>query len=294
MITSYCRWWRTLNRSPKTLENYRYTLERLAVRLGSPDGGDYDTKLDRHLRTATIDDLRGYLGDRLEATSPGTAAVDFRAMRSFYAWLVAEGEIDVNPALRLRTPKVPETPVRVATEVVYRRLLAACPKATTAGRRDAAIFAVLWASGVRRGELAALDVSHVDLDERVLTLPLTKSGRPRRVPLDDTAAAVIDRWLRRRGFEPGPLFLAERGGRLTSNGIGQMIERRRDAAGVAVAEVSAHAFRRALSERWMLAGGNETTLRTIQGWSDASPMPGRYTRMAKEQLAHAEYRRLLG
>lgn len=107
ILTSYARWWRTTGRSPETLRNYVYSLERLAHRLGGQ----------RQLADARLADLRDYLGDRLEATSPGTASVDFRAMRSFYGWLVEEGELDVNPAAKLRGPKVAETPVKVAGEL---------------------------------------------------------------------------------------------------------------------------------------------------------------------------------
>lgn len=280
ILTSYARWWRTTGRSPETLRNYVYSLERLAHRLGGQ----------RQLADARLADLRDYLGDRLEATSPGTASVDFRAMRSFYGWLVEEGELDVNPAAKLRGPKVAETPVKVAGELDVRRLLAACPKNSDAGRRDAAVIAVLWATGARRGEVARLDVEHLDLEAGTITIGKTKNGMPRRVPLDVDALGRLDRWLRRRGYDAGPLFVAERGGRLSSNGIGQMLGRRSEAAGV---EVSAHTFRRALATRWLRAGGGETALRSIAGWTSPA-MVGRYTRMAAEELAHAEYRRLLG
>ena len=281
IIDSYALWWRGTGRSTKTLENYRYSLERLAERLGGQ----------RQLVTATLDDLRSYQADRLEATSPGTASVDFRALRSFYAWCDAEGELDGrNPAERLKGPKVHETPVEVATEVDYRRLLAACPKTTVAGRRDAAIIAVLWGTGMRRGELVVIDLEHLDLDAGTLQIRKTKNGTPRRVPLDVDTLALLDRWLRRRGYDAGPLFPAERGGRLTPNGVGQMIQRRCELAGV---DVSAHQFRRALATRWLRHGGTETGLRSIAGWKSPA-MVGRYTRMHAEDVAHEEYRRLLG
>ena len=58
-----------------------------------------------------------------DEVGPATLSNDFRAVRSFYAWLAEEGDIIVNPALGLRGPKVPETPVPVADEVTYKRLL---------------------------------------------------------------------------------------------------------------------------------------------------------------------------
>jgi integrase len=281
ILDSYALWWRGTNRSAATLQNYVYALERLAVRLGGP----------AKLRDATIDDLRAYQADRLAATSPGTASVDFRAIRSFYGWLLDEEEIDRNPAAKLRGPDVPETPVKVATETDVKRLLARCPRSTDAGRRDAAIIALLWATGARRGEISRLDVEHFDAEYGWMTIGKTKNGTPRRVPLDVDALAALDRWLRRRGYEPGPLFKSEHGRRLTPNGIGQMLARRCDEAGV---DVSAHQFRRALAERWLRAGGGETQLRSVVGWKPGSPMVARYTRMAAEELAHVEYRRLFG
>ena len=68
-----------------------------------------------------------------------------------------------------------------------------------------------------------------------------------------------------------------------------MFERRRSEAGVTI---SAHSFRRALATRWLRAGGSEVGLRAVAGWRDPA-MVARYTRMSAEELAHAEYSRLM-
>jgi integrase/recombinase XerC len=280
LVTSYARWWRTTDRAESTLQCYVYVLNRLHDRLGG----------DRGLLTATKADLEEYLVERIAATCASSASVDFRAVRSFYAWALAEEEIEANPAARLRGPKVDEAPVKVATEADYRKMLAVCPKRTLAGRRDAAILAVLWATGARRAEVSRLDVDHLDMDHGTIIIGRSKNGTPRRVPLDVDALAALDRWLRHRGYEPGPLFPSEHGGRLTPNGIGQMIVRRNDEAGT---DLSAHQFRRALAARWLRAGGGESALRSMAGWKSPA-MVGRYTRMNAEELAHVEYRRLFG
>ena len=195
----------------------------------------------------------------------------------------------MNPAAKLHGPRVPETPVVVASEIDYRRLVAACPKTTWAGRRDAAIIGMLWWTGCRRGETCVVDVSHVDLEAGLIIVPRTKGGVAKRLPIHPELAGLLDRWLRRRGFDAGPLFPSERGCRLTSSGVGQMLERVGDRAGVSV---SAHTFRRALATRWLRAGGSEVGLRAVAGWKSPA-MVARYTRMSSEDLAHPEYERLM-
>ena len=280
MLTSYLRWWKLQARSEATVRNYVYALRRFAVHLGGED----------RLARATRDELEEWLAGRLDEVSAATVSVEYRAVRSYFGWLADEGERVDNPAKGLRGPRVVETPVPVADELTYKRLLATTKGSSLLDRRDAVILALLWHGGLRRGELVVCDVTDVDLDAGVVEIPTTKGGRPRRVALHPEAVGLLDRYLRRRGPDDGPLLLAERGGRLTSNGIGQVLHRRGEIAGVTV---SAHSFRRALAVRWLRAEGSTSGLMAHAGWRSEA-MVRRYTRMSAEELAHAEYRRLLG
>jgi integrase len=278
LLRSYRRWWSTTGRSPATGDSYVSVVRRFAETVD--------------LIEATRADLEGFVETRLAVVTDATVSFDCRALRSFYGWLADEGELDVNPAARLRGPKVAERPVPVAAEDDFRRLVASCDPRTVEGRRDAALISLMWYCGIRRGELAALDVGHVDLDESRITLPRTKRGLTRRVPLTSAAAHTLDRWLRKHPTLEGPLFVSQRGGRLTANGIGRMMARRGEATGV---QVRSHAFRRSLAVRYLTAGGSETNLRAICGWSDSSAsIVRRYTRSCAEDLAALEFRRLLG
>lgn len=216
------RWWRTRGNAETTLNTYRNSLRLL---VGDVLDGDEDALLevDREL-------LESYVDRRL-TKSVNAANSDVRAFKPFYGWASGDGdEIDTNPAVRLRRLKVSEPPVKVATDEELEEHIQVCGR-DGLGRRDAAIIATLY-SGPRCGELVVVDLEHLDLEEGWLTIPRTKGGRPRRIPLHPTAIAAIDRYLRWRGEEPGPLFLSHRGGRLSPNGLGQMIRRRSDEAGV--------------------------------------------------------------
>lgn len=83
-------------------------------------------------------------------------------------------------------------------------LLAACPAGTPAGIRDAAVLAVLYTAGLRRAELAGLDVADVDAPERSLRIR-GKGDRERLGYVTEDAAGLLDRWLAVRGRARGPL-----------------------------------------------------------------------------------------
>lgn len=292
LLTSYIRWWKTTNRSMKTVENYGYILERFAAAVWSTDHPEPPTTRDltHALTHARKHDIIEYIAGRLDGVSPATVSVDARAIRSFYDWLHAEGEIATNPAVGVKGPAVPETAVPMADETHYERLLATCRRRDSwINRRDAAIISMLWHGGFRRGELCVIDLRNLDLDAATVVLTKTKGARPRVVRLHPEATNLLDRFLRVRGDHDGPLFPSERrAARLTSNGIGQMMQRRCETAGVSI---SAHAFRRALAVRWRKADGSTSGLMAHAGWASEA-MVRKYTRMAAEELAHVEYDRL--
>jgi integrase/recombinase XerD len=280
LLDSYLRWWRMSGHADATGENYVRQLRRFSKTIGG----------EHLLPTAQRHQLEAYVSDRMSEVSPDAATYDVRAFKSFYGWLHAEGEVDYNPAAKLKHPKVDEPPVTVAVETDYRQMLAVCDRTSKVGRRNAAIIGMFWSTGMRRGELVGLDVDDVDLNSRTARIARTKTGKPRTVPLSDECIQLLDRWLRKRGSEPGPLILGRTGKRLSSNAVGQMFSNVATEAGV---DVTSHSFRRALGTRWLAAGGSETGLQSVAGWT-STRMVARYTRMNAEELAQDEDRRLFG
>ncbi len=93
--------------------------------------------------------------------------------------------------------------------------------------RDRALLRLAFDLGLRRGELASLDLEHLDLEAGTLAV-LGKGQEGRELltlPLETTA--VLHTWLEQRGLEPGPLFInfdrAQKGRRLTSASIYRMV-----------------------------------------------------------------------
>lgn len=258
---------------------------------------------DHHLELTSVtrSDAEQYLDERQAAgVGASTRHVDWRVLKALHRWLHDEGESDANPMARVKAPKVSETPVRVLDESEYRALVRTCDRRTTGGRRDEAILSLLWWSGLRRSEIVGLDLAGLDLDRHRVTVGsrtfTTKTARTRHVPLAGETIAALDRYLRRRGYGEGPLFLSERGDdhddrRLRPNSV-QLMLRRRAVAAKLGRPVGAHEFRRAMAVRHKRAGGSDPALMAIAGWSSIR-MVDRYTRMEREELAAEEFHRLI-
>lgn len=252
------------NRSPKTVLSYLGTAGRLVAYCkdhGLPDD------------TERIDapHLRAFLLAETERTSPVSAAVHYRNLRVLFNWLDREGErVSPNPMARVDEPKAPRQVKQVLTTAQLAALLKACSGADFEGRRDTAILRVLIDTGVRVSGLAGIRTADVNLPGKTIAVTL-KGGEQILVPLGKKAAAALDRYLRARarhvhGDSPW-LWLGIRGHNAAHfgvSGIGDMLERRGEQAGIA--GLSPHWFRRTFARDWLDAGGSELDLMKITGW----------------------------
>jgi integrase/recombinase XerC len=239
-----------------------------------------------------------WMTDLLATGAPGNANNKYRSVQQWFNWLLAEGEIEVHPMARMKPPFVPEKPVPLVPDELIRKVLDQCKGRDLMSRRDTAIIRLIWDTGARLSEIAALNVGDVDLDTDVIHV-LGKGRRPRAVPFGPKTGQALSRYLRVRAADKWGhherLWLAEKGrGPLTPNGIKLMLRRRGRIAGVNDAigrNLHAHLGRHGVAHEWQAAGGNEGDLMRIMGWK-SSQMPKRYGSSAADQRAHAAARRL--
>jgi integrase len=268
------------------------------------------------LADATTDDLTEYLAERLERVSPNTAIVDRRQLRAFYAWACGgdDAYLDHNPARRVEPikgedPDPDRTPV--IEEWAYRALLATTRgRATQAGarracdRRDAAIIALMWDSGMRRAEVTRIEYRHVDWDAGTIHLVRTKgrtSTRSRDIPIGDEAFEALTRYVHDRGEHDGPLFESigyVKGSRrrraLAPNSIYLMLHRRAELAtrtqrGLpGPLHAPAHSFRRASTINDIDDGLTPRTIQVLKGWKQDGRQLGRYSKLVESRQAIEE------
>jgi site-specific recombinase XerD len=275
---------RAERKSPQTIKSYG---DAVRAFLRWCDEHGHPPALDREL-------MKGFVADLLDGgAEAATARARQLGVRRFSAWLTEEGEIDDDPLLGLKAPRLDAKVTDSLTDDELKRLIKACGGKEFRDRRDEAIVRLLLETGMRAGELLGLTVEDLDLIRGLVTVRRGKGGKGRVVPLGPQTARVIDRYLRARRThrlaETPALWLGDRGKSLEYYGLRRTLQYRAELAGIK--DFHPHLTRHTAASRWLAAGGSEGGLMAVAGWSTRD-MIDRYTKSTAAERAAAEARNL--
>lgn len=247
------------------------------------------------LETADRADLETYLATlQSEGAARATRARRLSALKQFYRFLTDEGVRADNPALRLKGPGKPARLPGTLTEAEAEALIEAARSHgpdPAARARNACLFELLYATGLRVSELVALPHAAVrGAPEMVLVRG--KGGRERLVPLSDPARAATAAWLAHRdrleaaaGSARSKYLFPARGaeGHLSRVRFHGLVKEVAVRAGLDPALVSPHVLRHAFATHLLAGGADLRVIQTLLGHADLSSTEI-YTHVLDERL----------
>jgi integrase/recombinase XerD len=206
----------------------------------------------------------------------GLAATSIRraqsALRTYFAFLLADGVVTADPTERLESPRVTRRLPDFLTIEEVERLLDAPDPTRPLFWRDRAILELLYASGVRVSELVELPLSALDLEEGLATI-FGKGSKERLVPVGEPAGRAVDRYLREvrptldKGHGQGRVFLNARGRPLRREAVWSLVADAARRAGIAK-HVSPHTLRHTFATHLVEGGADLAAVQELLGHAD--------------------------
>jgi integrase/recombinase XerD len=274
--------------SPRTLDAYQRDIGKLV---------EFLNQRDIHtIAKADTRDIREYvyrLKDQgLQATS---IRRNLSAIRTYYAFLLAEGHVTADPTDRVDLPK----PWRKLPNVLGRddvvKLLEAPDPGDSLYWRDRALLEFTYASGVRVGELIALKVRNIDLQEG-LAIVEGKGSKERVVPVGRSAIQALAVYLRdirptliRKNDPEGVAFLNARGTPMSRMGAWKILRKHVERAGIRT-RVTPHTLRHSFATHLLEGGADLAAVQEMLGHADIATTQI-YTHVEREYLRdiHRKY-----
>jgi integrase/recombinase XerD len=232
-----------------------------------------DTTLD--VRDVTLQQISDYLAHKkrlgLSASSIKLVVV---AIKIFFRWLLARGRIAQDVAEPMSLPRTERYLPETMNELQVDRLLDGVLDGSSHTLRDRAILELLYASGLRVSELVNARLEHLDLDSRIIRVT-GKGNKTRLVPVGQRAIDAIQTYLagerphfvkKKTGSE---LFLSDRGTRLTTVRIWQIVKQVAKHAGLDL-NVYPHLLRHSFATHLLSNGADLRIIQEMLGHADIS------------------------
>jgi integrase/recombinase XerD len=265
--------------SRNTLDAYKRDVLLFAAWLNSEHN--------KNLYQVTDSDLNAYFAFRHTTTKASSSNRRLAVLRRFYHYALRNGQIQIDPCLKLKSAKQPPRFPKTLSEQHVESLLAAPDVTTPLGMRDRTMLEVMYASGLRVSELVLLKTIEVGMNEGVLRIT-GKGNKTRLVPFGEEARVWIERYLKEarltilNGKVNDALFVTALGGPMTRQMFWTLIKKYALQADVHV-PLSPHTLRHAFATHLLNHGADLRVVQLLLGHADISTTQI-YTHVARERL----------
>ena len=203
-----------------------------------------------------------------------TVARKVAAAKSFFGFLVGEGDIRSDPTDNMRSPSVGKTlPKPISISQVHQLLEQPAKLSTPEAKRDRVMLELLYAGGMRISELVALNIGNVTKDGFVRCVG--KGNKERMIPIYEQVAQAVTKYTEEvrpqlaHGKNDPALFLNPRGERLTRQGFWQKLKDYARSANLS-AQISPHTLRHSCATHMLSGGADLRSLQELLGHANIS------------------------
>ena len=245
------------------------------------------------LKDVSVQNLLYYIIKRKEdGASELTIAKDISGLRALGEYLERKGMWSSNIALELDKPKASRNLPKVLSIEQIDALLDSINKNSLSGKRDDALFELVYSCGLRISEVCTLKLANLHLEERLI-LVHGKGDKERLVPFGDRAYEKILIYLNEvrpelvKGRTVAELFVNYRGDPISRKGVWKRFQELEALSGV---EAKVHTLRHSFATHLLQGGADLRSVQELLGHSDLSTTTI-YTHVTDRQLeeAHDKY-----
>ena len=242
---------------------------------------------DCELRQADSDMVQGYMNWMLNHGKSAASATRFLAsIKSFYNFLISQGDIKTNPAKGVAAAKVERKYPEILTSKEVELFLEQPQCVDAKGFRDHAMLELLYATGIRVSELISLDMS--DLNLAAGFVRCVNRGKERIIPLYHTAVKALGDYVKNirpqliADSSEEALFVNMNGERMSRQGFWKIVKHYQETAQIKK-EITPHTLRHSFAVHLLENGADLRSIQEMLGHADISSTQI-YTHVVKRQL----------
>ena len=269
--------------SPHTVTSYQTDLSQFATFLKQ----EYELTEPAQATHPLIRDwVVSLMGQDLD---PRTVNRKVACLRSYYKFLLRLRQIEANPMLRIKAPKMAKKLPEFVPEEALNRLLNSFEfEPTFAGARDQLVLETLYGTGIRLSEL--LGITDADVDASARTVRVTGKGNKQRVvPLNPSLLLVLEKYRTARTAEfgpraaSGPLLLTDKGEPLYEKLVYRTVKKYLSQVSTSAAHQHPHALRHAFATHLLGKGADLNAIKELLGHASLAATQV-YTHLSVDRL----------
>jgi integrase/recombinase XerC len=240
------------------------------------------------VRKVDIHVVRAFLAALTKDHKKSSIGRKLAALKSFFRYLVATKRIEQDPLLLIQTPKQEKPlPAFLSVDDVF-QLLGGIKVKKSLDVRDRAILEFFYSTGVRVSELVGINWADLDFQLEIVRV-VGKGSKERIVPFGTVAKKALQEYAaeqRKIWNYPckgeAPVFLNNRGERITTRSVARIVEKHLRQAGIAV-KMGPHGLRHTFATHLLNSGADLRVIQEMLGHASLSTTQ-RYTHLNLDQL----------